>query len=154
MDREVEFRGWDADNNCWRYGYYQKREEITLSPFGVSPLDREENVKHYIIWDGFSDWNMTKACFRAEVEAGSVGQWTGMYDRKQKKIYENDLVAYDDHYSGDYLHHPGTLPVKFEEGGFDLASTDSVWAESLAYLVINNLCEVVGNEWENSMVTT
>jgi uncharacterized phage protein (TIGR01671 family) len=79
----------------------------------------------------------------------AVMQFTGLTDRDSKEIYEGDILAYDEHYSGDYKHTPWKLPVVFSEGAFDLESDGERWAESLAYLTLNNLCEVIGNIYEN-----
>jgi uncharacterized phage protein (TIGR01671 family) len=146
--REIEFRGWDADNKRWVYGYYVHWIDATPHPIGAK-IERDEFIKkhshYYIVNDGFSDWGLPRPLIRTDVEPESVGQWTGLYDRNNKKIFEGDIVAYDEHYGGDHRIKAGKLTVVFEEGGFDLECTNGYWVESLAYLVLNNCCEVIGN---------
>ena len=65
MSREIKFRGKDSDTGEWRYGYYAQHEKVTLCPVYENKEAFEkavvENTEHYIIFDGFSDWNMTRA---------------------------------------------------------------------------------------------
>lgn len=92
--RDVEFRGWDVENKCWRYGSYQKRQEYTIAPLGTTKYDYDKSFIHYIIWDGFADWNMTKPCHRVEVDPKSLGQFVGTVDKDGTKIYEGDIVKW------------------------------------------------------------
>jgi uncharacterized phage protein (TIGR01671 family) len=126
--REIEFRGWDVEWNRWVYGYYEK-----ISVGIGQPLE----LIHV-----FMDWNLSSS---RKIAHGSMGQWTGLYDRNNKKIFEGDIVAYDEHYSGDHRIKAGKLTVIFDEGGFDLDYSNGYMVESLAHLVLNNYCEVVGN---------
>lgn len=67
--REIKFRGFtkDSKKNKWVYGYLTG-----------------ENAISYKTEDGFE--------ITREVDKASIGQFTGLYDVHNKKIYENDTL--------------------------------------------------------------
>lgn len=73
MNRQIEFRGKRIDNGEWVYGYYVK--------YGF--IERE---KHYIIPSYASD------LYAIEVDPSTIGQFTGIVDKNEKKIYESDFI--------------------------------------------------------------
>jgi uncharacterized phage protein (TIGR01671 family) len=69
MSREIIFRGKRIDNGEWVYGYLFKSWD-----------------RAYILWGTTNGVpNMT------EVDTKTVGQTTGLNDRKVKEIYEGDI---------------------------------------------------------------
>ena len=74
MDREIKFRGKRKDNGEWVYGYY----------FKSSSLD-----KHYIHL--FDDSDVTAV----EVIPETVGQFTGLSDRRGKEAYIGQRLMSD-----------------------------------------------------------
>jgi hypothetical protein len=94
--REIKFRAKDIDTGEWRYGYYVRHEVATLSAWGVSDEDIKKNTKHYIMYDGWADWNMKNPWHRAEVDGSTLGQWVWLKDRDNVDIYEGDRYIFPD----------------------------------------------------------
>ncbi len=92
MSREIEYRGKDIKTNEWIYGGYFKHLKRTPSPIGDSI--KEGDYQSLIIKSGFSDWNMPKPLNCFEVNEQTVGQYSGLKDKNDKKIYEGDLFYY------------------------------------------------------------
>lgn len=79
--REILFRGKRADNGEWVEGYYcygkyylDARPMAVILPTDISFFPHSE----------ISEWH--------EVIPVSVGQYTGLLDRKEMKIFEHDIL--------------------------------------------------------------
>ena len=135
MNREIEFRGFDGTK--WYYGDLEYNRKTDVARI------------HTYKEDGSYDKQYT-------VDPDTVGQFTGQYDKNDKKIYEGDVVRWE--YS-DYDHCTGwrgtvknVCKVTFEYGSFrinaypyNLGSCEDFFEDKETYGL-----EVIGNIFDNS----
>lgn len=92
MNEEVKFRGKQSKTNRWIYGGFYKHLKRTPCPLGDNI--QEEDYQYLIITGGFSDWNMPRPLSVYEVDKDTIGEFTGLKDKNNKEVYENDFVKY------------------------------------------------------------
>lgn len=125
MNREILFRGKSVDTGEWVEGSLVHETDF----YGI-PVDR-----YYILQGGQFDYDLYDS---VEVYPETVGQYTGFYDKNDKKIFEGDIVrGMLDYGPGGYLE--GTTVVRFH----------AINGWQFNYFEDIDLIEVVGNEWDN-----
>lgn len=91
--RDMRCRAKETDSTKWVEGYYVCFEKVTLCPINLTKEDIENNKEHYIMFDGFSDWNLATPKYQADILPETLCQITGNRDVNHKEIYENDYIS-------------------------------------------------------------
>lgn len=132
--REILYRGKRVDNGEWTYGFYFEHS-----------IDGQK--KSYIKYQTFDEGFVTN-----EVVAETIGQYTGLTDKNGNKIFEGDIVLFEDESPTNYEYHDCTEmrcgEIKFGDGAFYITNRIAVEMEDLLYCGELD-CEVIGNIHDN-----
>ena len=123
--REIKFRGKRKDNKEWVYGYLV--------------LDGRERHCYIVFVDWLPEDNIDDVDY-IEVYKHTIGQFTGLYDKNGKEIYEGDIIdtGYD------------KWIVKFGNGSFYATIPNTSFFLDLSRETINYYeIKVIGNIYDN-----
>lgn len=130
--REILFRGKRTDNGKWVEGWYCQKKT------GHYEGDRfVEEIQPIIIA------SMTGGGYQyAVVDLKTVCQYTGYTDLRQKKVFEHDVVFYEDGgCCGHIVFKEGCFLIEWEEARTDLRSDINFWFENRRMYVTSNIFE-------------
>lgn len=133
MERAICFRGKSKSTGEWVEGYY----------FGDNTIIAYNEVVYDL---GFIDTSPCHDCY-----PGSIGQFTGLYDKNGKEIYEGDIVLtpFIDPIFGDMVGEDLCVKrqVKFNDGSFVVNEGNGfIYLECFTR---NNHIEICGNIHDN-----
>lgn len=152
--REIKFRGKMIPENEWIYG------TLLRIPHPPACMGKEESDEYYIQFADpryMPDWNMPYRMVQGEVEAETIGQYTGLKDKIGKEIYEGDIVKRHEHsIKSENCHVMSSIgQIKFLDGAFGFYKEKgnmylfNSLHDELEYEELNYY-EVIGNIYENS----
>lgn len=121
MNREIEFRGKRFDNGQWAYG------NLIIDDSGNSEIIDYENNRE----------------IRYDVRGETIGQFTGKYDKNQRKVYEGDIILQQ-----GYNGRKEKMVVRFDNGAF-IVGYHSGSSTRKKPMLISDKCEVIGNIHDN-----
>ena len=126
--REILFKGKQVDNGEWVEGYYlNQRESLT------------DKKACYIATNNGYGFNYIS------VIPETVCQFTGLYDKNGRKIFEGDIVEGNSEYF-TYTHPYGKVVY---DGGQYLISFDDVLEDIECLGAWANDVEIIGNIYDN-----
>lgn len=126
--REILFRGKRVGTGEWVEGQYYKRTYF----YG------ERSIRHYIITSD-EDLGYDQEFEYYEVIPKTVGQFTGVFDKNGKKIFERDIIRASIDWGSDGMYEEGILTVWYDRNvaGFDMSGINM------------KTIEVIGNNIDN-----
>ena len=134
MSREILFRGKRIDNGEWLEGYYVN--------YGFTGKE-----KCYIVPSYASD------LYSFEVDPSTVCQYTGLTDKNGKKIFENDIVYFEDAENDAEGYHDNVFmnvgEIVYADGQYYITNRETVDMDDLLYGDDKLECEVKGNIFDN-----
>ena len=124
--RVILFRGKDVNSNEWRIGYFYTAVQGCVA----------------IIGDGVDGY---------QVKPETVGQYTGLTDKRGKKIFEGDIIKYRHHNINEKaVIRYGAPENRYTMYGWYLDDNQGNTAFRLSeYFIKDYNCQVIGNIHDN-----
>lgn len=149
--RYILFRGKDKDDGKWYEGAYRRYDDTTYC-FKEDCDRHPENTHHTIVFSCMTDWGLPNRHLQAEVIPETVGQYTGLQDKNGKRVFEGDIVQFEDDTPGQYEYHDDIFmnvgAVEYNNGRFYFTNRVSVEMDDIIYENIAD-CTVIGNIHDN-----
>ena len=121
--REIKFRAWNLTDKCWDI----PKTEYSIKKGAGDLFSRNKEVVRFN---------------RGDI---AIMQFTGMFDKNNKEIFEDDILKGNQ----------GNFIVKFEMGRFTVTFPSGSTVQNLCtFLSSNNEKEVIGNIYENPDLLT
>lgn len=129
--REIEFRGKNKRTGIWVYGSLI----VKKSKLGVQALDKELYTYKYSI----KYLNKNGKYSICEVDERTIGQYTGLEDRNQNKIFDGDILDHDgDLWIVKYEEDDAMFTLSWENVIENFSNMNSKWFNTIGNRVDNS----------------
>lgn len=142
--REILFKAKRIDNGEWVEGFYYKMSETTYcfaEDYEWNPVPEH----HYILQERMTDWGLPNQIIQIEVDSKTLCQFTGIYDKNGKRIWENNVVLLV--YDGK--EHIYQIVWDNSELDFKATNGEENYGTHYEYLLCCDEIEVIGNIFDN-----
>lgn len=127
--REIKFSAKDITGK-WRCGYYAKIDDKDFLFTGRIIYDESWDGKNEVYTTSYKKW---------EIDAKTLGEYTGLKDSSEGDIYEDDIFITENEKYG---------VVEWHRGGFIARLCESGSVEELRYAVDMGI-KIIGNRYDN-----
>ena len=107
---------------------------------------------HSVVYGGENENDPAMGLDKWVVYTDTLGQFTGLTDKNGKKIFEGDIILFEDESPSNYEYHDSTEmrcgEIKFDDGQFYITNRIVVEMEDLLYYGTIDV-EVIGNIHDN-----
>lgn len=135
--KDILFRAKTTNGNIWVDGYYVE-------------INNQYQYKHLIV---LSDAEIDENSFQmtediigfVEIDIDTLGQYTGLKDKNDKKIFEGDIVRAKD----SFFYNDGNYKIVYMKGSFIALDKDESEEVTFGKDVSLDAFEVIGNIHDN-----
>lgn len=139
--REIKFRGKGVVDGDWHYGSYLYTDNNVNNPYLTTPPVGKHQIFEYCAGDFLmGGWE------GIEVIPETIGQFTGLYDKNGKEIYEGDILAFNN----SYVDSNDIIEVRFVRGVFAFLWNGSLDDECTTVAPTREWANVIGNIHDNT----
>ena len=144
MSKDILYKAKRVDNGEWVCGlpiYKNYIRVFTEHEYEDEDEDEDEDGRK-------TKYSTTQDC---QVDPKTMCEFTGLIDKNKNKIFENDIVDYEDCPASDYYRETIIVNqgvIEFEDGAFFVTNRETVEMDDLVYKGVME-CDVVGNIFDN-----
>lgn len=138
MSKEILYKAKRVDNGEWVFGLPIYRNYIRVFTEHEFEDEDGKKIKYSIIQE-------------CQVDPKTMCEFTGLMDKNGNKIFERDIVEYEDCPASDYYRETIIVNrgvIEFEDGAFFVTNRETVEMDDLVYNGVME-CSVVGNIFDN-----